>query len=102
MSQIILIINLCTTGIKVSIAILRSSYFYLIIGPEPQDTFVGRVYSYDYTFKLLILKTVRNPGTPEESYADSIMINTRNIKHVELLEQETKILIDEDEAKEED
>ena len=45
---------------------------------------------------------MRNPGTPEESYADSIMINTRNIKHVELLEQETKILIDEDEAKEED
>ena len=57
-----------------------------IVGPEPQDTFVGRVYSYDYTFKLLILKSVRNPGTPEESYADSIMINTRNIKHVELLE----------------
>ena len=31
---------------------------------------------------------MHNPGTAEESYADSVMINARNIKHVELLEQE--------------
>lgn len=54
--------------------------------PEPQDTIVGRVYSYDYIVKLLILKTVNNPGTPEETYADSVMINVRNIKNVEVLD----------------
>jgi len=66
--------------------------------PEPQDVIVGRVYSYDYIVKLLILskpnicqanldlETVNNPGTPEESYADSVMISARNIKNVEVLE----------------
>ena len=69
---------------------------------------IGRVYSYDYSVKLLILsmylpfyihidqlfydllcvviETVHNPGTPEETYADSVMVNARNIKHVEILE----------------
>ena len=59
---------------------------------------IGRVYSYDYSVKLLILskssfnliefvvETVHNPGTPEETYADSVMINARNIKNVEILE----------------
>lgn len=31
-------------------------------------------------------ETVHNAGTPEESYADSVLINSRNIKSVELVE----------------
>ena len=54
--------------------------------PELKDVIVGRVYSYDYLVKLLILKTVVNAGTAEETFADSVMINARNIKHIELLE----------------
>ena len=80
-------------------------------GPGDSDVVIGRVYSYDYSVKLLILsklvmaeppthrttdfnsfvivlsETVHNPGTPEESYADSVMINARNIRNVEILEQ---------------
>lgn len=68
------------------------------LGLEHQDVVIGRVYSYDYSVKLLILskssfnliefvvETVHNPGTPEETYADSVMINARNIKNVEILE----------------
>ena len=76
---------------------------YSYLDGEPQDIFVGRVYSYDSTFKLLILskyptkprfilifhtETVINPGTPDEAFADSIMINARNIKHMEPYETE--------------
>ena len=69
---------------------------------EHQDTYVGRVYSYDSTFKLLILsksfchkscdsiviETVVNPGTPDEAFADSLMINARNIKQMEPIDTE--------------
>ena len=47
---------------------------------------MGRVYSYDNTYKLLILKTVTKPATPEEAFSDSVMINARNIKHCEIFE----------------
>ena len=54
--------------------------------PEPQDIIIGRVYSYDSTYKLLILKTVQKAGTAEETFSDSVMINARNIKHCEIVE----------------
>lgn len=38
------------------------------------------------TLALWLVETVNNPGTPEETYADSVMINVRNIKNVEVLD----------------
>ena len=67
------------------------SMIFLCIGnPEPPETIVGRVYSYDNIFKLVIIKTVRNAGTAEETFADSVMINARNIKNLEIIEQAPK------------
>lgn len=36
------------------------------------------------------------PGTPEEAFSDSVMINARNIKNLEILEQAAAVANDPD------
>jgi len=49
---------------------------------------VGRIYSYDYGIKLLVLKLVGNPGTSSEYYKESVILNARNIIQFESLSAE--------------
>jgi hypothetical protein len=67
------------------------------------DVLIGRVYSYDFSVKLLFLsksyflssnylpcltEIVSNPGTAEEKFANLATVNSRNIKSIELLEDD--------------
>ena len=47
------------------------------------DTLTGRIYNYDFSTKILILKTVERPGRVDEFFTDSVIINSRNILQFE-------------------